>query len=321
MIDFVIGIAVAGLAVRGWLRGLVRELLDLIGLVAGAAIAFRLSSPVGDFLTDRFGVTSEWARLGAGMVLFVAFGVAMALLGRILSRVMRFPGLNFVNRLGGAAFAAAWGILLLTILFAVARALPIGGLSDALAGSQIVDRVTGPATLPGRLFATVAGRPVAQVISALEGLGGGRRVLVDGEERVELEPVPASDYARDPGAEEELLELVNATRLAAGVDPLPWSAELAAAAAKHAEEMYRDGYLSPVSPLTGRVEARVAAAGISLQAVSENIGLAATTRAVHEEMSGSAPHRARILSGAVDRVGIGVVAGPYGAMVVEIFGG
>ena len=32
MIDFVLGIYLATLAVRGWLRGLVKELVDLIGL-------------------------------------------------------------------------------------------------------------------------------------------------------------------------------------------------------------------------------------------------------------------------------------------------
>ena len=81
------------------------------------------------------------------------------------------------------------------------------------------------------------------------------------------------------------------------------------------------GYLSGLSPITGRVADRVAAAGVGLAAVTENIGLAATTRAVHEEMTGSIPHRARMLSGAVDRVGVGAVAGPYGLIIVEVFGG
>jgi uncharacterized membrane protein required for colicin V production len=321
VIDFVIGIVLAGLAVRGWMRGLVRALLDLVGLILGAALAFRLSAPVGDFLTDRFGVTSEWARLGAGAVLLVGVGVGLALLAGLLTRVMRLPGLNFANRLGGAAFAAAWGILFLTILVALVGVLPVGGLGEALASSRIVGLVTGRESLPGRVLATVAGRPVAQVIGALEELIGDRRVLVDGEERVELEPVAPAEYARDPAAAREMLQLVNATRLAAGADPLPWSADLSAVAAMHAEEMYREGYVSAVSPSTGLVADRLAAAGLTLQVVSENIGLAATTRAVHEELSGSAPHRARLISGAVDRVGIGVVAGPYGVMVVEILGG
>ena len=321
MIDFLLGAALVGLFVRGWLRGLVRELLDLVGLVLGAALAFRLSGPIGDFVTDRFGVTSEWARLGTGLLLFVAVGLALGLVARALSRVMQLPGLNLANRIGGAVFAAVWGLLLLAIVVALAGVLPVGGIDDTLADSQIVGALTGPGSLPSRVLATVAGRPIAEVISALEDLVGGRRVLVDGEERVELEAVEPADYALDRGSAQEVFSFINETRLEAGMNPLPWSEELAAVAVAHAEEMYRDGYLSAVSPVTGRAPDRVAAAGIRLASVAENIGLAATTRAVHEEMAGSAPHRARMISGAVDRAGVGAVAGPYGIIVVEVFGG
>ena len=321
MMDFVIGAGLAGLAVRGWTRGLVRELLDLVGLVLGAVVAFRLSGPVGDFVTDRFGVTSEWARLGAGILLFVGGGLALGLVARALGKVMDLPGLNLANRLAGAGFAAVWGILLLTILVATAGVLPVGGIDETLAESRIVRVITDPGSPPSRLLAVVAGRPIAEVIGVLEDLVGGRRVLVDGDERVQLAPVEPSEYATDRGSAGEMLTFINDVRLEAGMDPLPWSDELAAAAESHATEMYRVGYLSAASPTTGRVGDRLAAAGIGFATVSENIGLAATTRAVHEEMVESTPHRARMISGAVDRAGVAVVAGPYGVIVVEVFGG
>ena len=44
MVDFVLGLFIAGLLVRGWLRGFVRETLDLVALVIGtAAIGSALS--------------------------------------------------------------------------------------------------------------------------------------------------------------------------------------------------------------------------------------------------------------------------------------
>ena len=52
MLDFVLGLFLAALLVRGWVRGLVRELLDLVGLVVGLWIAFKLSQPFGDFLAN-----------------------------------------------------------------------------------------------------------------------------------------------------------------------------------------------------------------------------------------------------------------------------
>jgi hypothetical protein len=44
MFDFVLGIGLAGLAVRGWLRGFVREVLDLVSLVLGIFVALLLSA-------------------------------------------------------------------------------------------------------------------------------------------------------------------------------------------------------------------------------------------------------------------------------------
>src|SRR5665811_1779639 len=105
MLDFLLGIGLAALAVRGWLRGFVRELLDLVGLVVGAAIAFRLSGPMGGFLSDRFGASPEWGRIGAGIALFILFGASMTVLAHFLSKVTRLPGLTLINRVLGAGVA------------------------------------------------------------------------------------------------------------------------------------------------------------------------------------------------------------------------
>lgn len=321
MIDLIIALILFGLLVRGWRRGLVREVFDLGGLVLGTFLAFRLAGPVGDFLTDRFGVTSEWSRIGAGIVLFAAVGFGLSFVARALSGVMELPGLAFMNRIGGAALAAAWGAVLLTILIMLAALLPMGALRSALDESRLAAAVAGPNSIAGKLVRKVAGEPVAMVVRALEELVGERRVVVDGDERVDLEPVAESDIGLDQGAALEMLEFINASRLEAGADPLPWSEELAAVATGHALEMYRQGYLSGLSPETGRVADRARLAGVTLESLGENVGLAATTRAVHEEMVSSAPHKARMISRAFDRVGVGVVAGPYGLIVVEVFGG
>ena len=54
MIDFLLGLYFAGLALRGWLRGLVREAMDLAGLVLGIVIFWSVLERAGipDKLTD-----------------------------------------------------------------------------------------------------------------------------------------------------------------------------------------------------------------------------------------------------------------------------
>lgn len=321
MIDFVIGAYLAGLAVRGWIRGLIRELLDLVGLVVGAVVAFRLSGPVGDFLTDRFGVTSEWARIGAGVVLFTGVGVGLAVAARAVTKIMDLPGLNLANRIGGSVVAAAWGALLLAVILTILRVFPIGGLSEDIDQSRVASALAGPDSVPVRFLTTVGGERVASAVVLLENLAGGRRVVVEGDERVELEPVPVESLRPAPASAEELYVMLNRERLTAGIDLLAWSEELAEVGSVHANELYRDGYLAHASPLTGVVNDRVRTRGVNLAFVGEAIGLASTTRAVQTALMESPPNRTTLLGTSYDRVGIGVVAGPYGLLVVAVLGG
>jgi uncharacterized protein YkwD len=115
--------------------------------------------------------------------------------------------------------------------------------------------------------------------------------------------------------------MLNEARLAAGSDPLAWSPGLAKVAEAHALEQYRAGYLAHQSPKIGAVESRVAEAGIRLTALGEAIALASTTRAVESALLDSETNRATLTARAYDRVGIGVIEGPYGLLTVEVLGG
>ncbi len=120
---------------------------------------------------------------------------------------------------------------------------------------------------------------------------------------------------------EEVLSFLNEARVAVGVAPLAPSAGLADVALGHALDMYTNGFISHLSPATGRVDDRVRAAGIQLTVVGENLALAATSRAVHDGLMESDPHRANLLRTSFDRVGVAAVRGPLGLMVVQVFGG
>jgi uncharacterized membrane protein required for colicin V production len=321
VLDFLLGIYLAVLAARGWLRGFVREALDLVGLILGVVIAFRLSEPVGNFVSDRFGVSPEWARISAGVALFVLVGFGLSLVARLLSRVMRLPGLNLLNRLGGAVVGVAWASLLLILAVSVLRAMPLPAAEEAIDDSVVARALTNPEAPTQRLFLALAGDRVLDSLLALGPLLGDRRAVLDPEESVAIPPADAADLDPAPSDATLIFELINRARLDQGLSPLVWSEGLAEVAQAHAEEMYRLGYVSHVSPNTGRVTDRVAAAGIRLMLVGENLALAASARAAHAGLMDSPGHRANILHTGFDRVGVGAVLGPYGLMVVEVFGG
>lgn len=322
MIDFLLGLYLAGLIVRGWTRGFVKELLDLIGFVLGLAVAFRLSAPLGDFLSDRFDVTPEWARIGAGVALFILVGAALATAARSLSRVMRLPGMNLANRLAGSAFALIWGIALIIVVASVLRALPMpAAVDERLDESTVVAVLASPESPTQQLFQDVVGDDVLDTLLALGPLIGDRNVLLEENETVAIPPATPDQLTEDPGAADELFRFVNDARTEAGAAPLAWSDSLADVAMGHAMDMYLNGFVSHVSPTTGTVGDRVRAARIPLAVVGENLALAATPRAVHSGFMESDGHRANILRSSFDRVGIAAVDGPLGLMVVQVFGG
>jgi uncharacterized membrane protein required for colicin V production len=322
MIDFVLGLYLAGLAVRGWLRGFVKELLDLIGLIVGLAVAFRLSAPLGDFLSDRFDTTPEWARIGAGIALFLIVGAGMATAAHYLGRVVRMPGLNLANRLAGSGLALAWGIALILVVTSVLRALPMPpGVDEQLDDSAVVTVLASPESPTQQLFQDVVGDEVLDTLLALGPLIGGRNVVLDGDDVVEITPASQDELVEDPGGADEVFRLVNDARAQAGVPPLAWSNSLAVVAMGHVMDMYTNGFISHVSPTTGTVADRVRAARISLSVVGENLALAATPRSIHAALMDSDGHRANILRTSFDRIGVAAVDGPLGLMVVQVFGG
>ena len=322
MLDFILGLFLAGLLVRGWLRGFIREILDLVGLVVGIWIAFRLSGPVGEFLTDRFAVGPEVATIGAGVALFVLFGVSLSIAAHYLSKVTRLPGLNLANRFGGSAVAVAWGVALMVILASVIRVLPIGERWEAtLEGSSVVEAIAGPDALPRSMLESVAPQNVLSSLQSLQSLFGKARVVPEGDEVLAI-PVAQSDEVRQVrGDALEVAGWVNEFRAGEGLGALQDSAVLTGVAEDRATEMYSTGRLSRID-LSGRSAADyLADFGVRLVAAGENMALASSARAAYEGMLGSTSGLAQLTQPEYDRAGVAVVDGPTGRLVVIIFGG
>jgi uncharacterized protein YkwD len=155
----------------------------------------------------------------------------------------------------------------------------------------------------------------------LQQVVGDRRVVIEGAEIIELPPADPSRLEDRPTAAAEVFELLNRSRLDAGLDPLTWNPALAEVGESHALEMYVAGYFSHLSPSTGTVGDRLRGAGIPYRVAGENLALAATAEDVHRGLMESPGHRANIESSGFNRVGIGVVRGPLGLMTVQVFTG
>ena len=320
MIDFVLGLFLAGLLVRGWLRGLVRETLDLVALVVGLWVAFRLSGPLGEFLTERFAVAPEVATIGAGVALFILFGLAMSVAAHFLSRVMRLPGLNLINRVGGAVVATLWGVAIVLVVVNVGRVLP-GSWDRRFEGSTVAEAIAGPDAIPQRVFERLAPDGVLGSLAAIQGIFGANRAVPEGSEVLSIPPAGADEVRQVREETGSVLERVNEHRAGQGLSALGRSATLDAIAESRAIGMYTTGRLSRDHPPGGSVATDVATAGIRLVAVGENLALASSTRAAFDAMLDSPTALTQFSIPAYDRTGLSIVDGPTGRLVVIVMGG
>lgn len=321
MFDFLLGILLAVLLVRGWRRTVAPEAIDLAAVVLGLGISFRISEPLGEAIADRFGGAPETVRLVVGLFVLVVVTVGVLSLARGFAERNRRGRPDLVERLGGAAVAVLTGILLVVFAASMIRALPMGPSADRMVDDSFVTSRLVPRTgVVEEGLTRLVGDEVLASVLALEPVLGERRVVVTGDEVVELEPVEDDSVRQRPELAREVEERINADRVSGDGRPLAWSEGLAGIAAAHASEMYRLGMVARVSPVTGSLDDRIAASSIRLAESAEVMGLAATVSAFHAAVAASPPAAETVRSPVFDRVGVGVAEGPYGAMVVVVLG-
>ncbi len=315
MIDFLLGGVLIALFVRGWMRGLVRELIGLAVIVVGIFLAFRLSGPAGGLVEDMTGTGADVSRFIGGVAVFLLISVGGAAVSFVLHRGIRFlPGLPTMNRVGGAGFAAAAGLLVTTVALSALALVPLSEswqqrVDDSAIGGFLIE----PGGLPQTALGFVGGDSVVSTVLDLQDLVGERH-LVGSTARITLPPADADDLKYAQRDSTKVYELVNATRVDAGSDPLTRSVVLDGVA----EDLAMDLYMSGSFGIAPDVEERIEDSGLPVVAAVEVVGLGASPDSVHEGLIGE-PATASTLEGAdFRRMGVAAVHGPIGLVTVVL---
>ncbi|HKL27035.1 MAG TPA: CvpA family protein [Desulfuromonadales bacterium] len=125
-LDIAILVILAGFAVKGVLRGLLKEVCSLAGLFVGTFLAFRYHGPLAERLMEQIDLPVAVAIAITFTALFLCAMLFFLALGFLLSRFVKLLFLGGFNRLIGGFFGLAQGALLLAVvLFALSlRPLP-----------------------------------------------------------------------------------------------------------------------------------------------------------------------------------------------------
>jgi membrane protein required for colicin V production len=123
-LDWMLAALLVYSTIRAALRGLVREVFALSGLLVGFVLACWYYRNVAEFLRGL--VNSEpLADFCAFLLIVSLVMIAATLVGSLVRRAATAVGLSPLDRLAGAAFGAARGLILgLALLLAVTAFLP-----------------------------------------------------------------------------------------------------------------------------------------------------------------------------------------------------
>lgn len=151
-LDVVLLILLLGSVVTSFSAGLTREVVGLVSMIAALALATWFYGTAGIFLLPY--VSSPGVAHFCGfLIVFCGVLLLGSLLGYVLGRLMKVAGLSFVDRLLGAGFGVARGLLIsIALILALLAFTPGKSPPNAVVNSRVAPYVLDAA----RLVAAVA---------------------------------------------------------------------------------------------------------------------------------------------------------------------
>lgn len=317
--DLLVAVIVVWFAVFAVRRGFVAVVLGLAAFVTAFVLSFVLYSPVAALVTDYLGWPPVWSRpvgfVGVWFVIETLFSwVARYVTSRFYAGSQSSRAVRALAALPGALQGLIFSALILTVIAVtpmqgVARQdvmkSAVGGrlVQATLTLERPLEGIFGPAARETLGFITI--KPPQQG----EAPEGGVKLNFT-----------TNEATPDPAAEEGMLALVNKERTSRGLEALVMDEALRSLARDHADDMFKRGYFSHVTPAGKDPFARMRDAGIVFGLAGENLALAPTLDIAHDGLMNSPGHRANILNGGFRKVGIGVLdGGVYGKMFAQEF--
>ncbi|MCF6179542.1 MAG: CvpA family protein [Geopsychrobacter sp.] len=138
LVDILILVILGIFLLKGVLRGLLREVCTLLGLVLGGLLAFYLHVPLSQWFMGMFHWPSQLCVTISFLLVFLLTVVVFGALGYLLNRFAKLTFMTGVNRILGAIFGMAQGVVLLSlILFALNAADLPGNFNQQLKKSEL----------------------------------------------------------------------------------------------------------------------------------------------------------------------------------------
>ncbi|MHC1737064.1 MAG: CvpA family protein [Ignavibacteriaceae bacterium] len=114
-IDIIVLIFVLIGFILGFKDGLVRKLIGFVGFVLGLFLGIILAAPFGRLLHNIFGFEDYFAKIAAGVIIFLVVIVIAALLKRVIHPHDKVN--NLINRITGGVMGTLQIVIFLSSIF------------------------------------------------------------------------------------------------------------------------------------------------------------------------------------------------------------
>lgn len=124
VVDIVLGIFISVLAIRGLIRGLIKEIFGFAALVGGVILSDMLGKQFGNVIYHHITVSTPVAYVSAFFIVFIIVYLGFLLVGYVLSNLIKAIQLGWLDRIFGLAFGALKAFLMIAVLVFVIRNFP-----------------------------------------------------------------------------------------------------------------------------------------------------------------------------------------------------
>lgn len=140
LLDILLWGVLAAFAVKGFMKGLVREVCALLGVVAGAWAAFTYYGYVSHAITGFIRLPRAVATPVSFLLIYLVLGLLFFFAGHLLTTIFKILLLGWLNRFGGVLFGMMQGAFLLSIVLAILSSGPMPTRLKAYIQSSVTAR-------------------------------------------------------------------------------------------------------------------------------------------------------------------------------------
>jgi len=305
--------------IYGWKKGFLLQFFYLMVLLISIALSFRYSYQVGSYISSWFNSNIQLSEIFGGVLIFITVLTVSSFFQNFIDNNQKQRDVG--NKLLGGFVSILVSNLILTLIFTVTSIISVPQfLEDTIENSNLISFYTDTSGTPQQALELITGTDLIKVVSRIKDLTGKSSVVVSEQGCIEIPKYSLSNLSNNNDQKDDLYALLLIERSNQNLVPLELSEILSEIALSYAYEMYQNGFWCHKNPKNGElVGDRLSKKGFPYIDIGENLALSSSVRSGHISLMNSESHKNTILDNEFKRVGIGIVSGPLGLIIVQIF--